>query len=147
MTGTSLVQRRRFLRVLAACTCSGAACSGSVTAPDPIGQVAAGVVDDYPVGSLRAIGNQPVAVGRDADGFFAMTLTCSHAGCNLAVAGSITPERLRCNCHGAEFDGNGEVLRGPAIAPLQHFDVLIDSAGNVSVDGGTQVPADFRTPA
>ena len=137
--------RRHFLTVVAACASSALpGCGGSVAAPEPVGQLQAGLTSDYPMNSLTPVGNAPVALGHDADGFYAMTLTCSHQGCNMAKFGRVQADKVTCNCHGAQFDGNGEVLRGPALASLAHFAVYIDSDGSVSIDGDTEVSPDKR---
>jgi len=47
-------------------------------------------------------------------------------------------------CHGSQFSPNGDVLRGPAAAPLAHFAVSEDRAGNLAIQGGQIVAADVR---
>jgi cytochrome b6-f complex iron-sulfur subunit len=145
--------RRRFLRVLAAGTAVGSlnvACSGSDgVGPDPIGDVQAGNIQDLSDSSLRAVvvsGRAlPVAIGRDANGVYAMTLTCTHQGCNMGVNGSVMFSRVICTCHGSTFDGNGNVLGGKAKNPLVHFAVEIDASGNMTIHGDQEVAADTRT--
>lgn len=124
--------------------CSG---SGSGAAPQPVGNVAAGNVKDLPVGTLQALAGQPLAIGRDDGGVYAMTLTCTHAGCDMASSGSVAIDGISCACHGSRFDANGSVVSGPATSPLVHFAVSIDSAGNMNVDGSKEVGASTRTPA
>jgi cytochrome b6-f complex iron-sulfur subunit len=143
--------RRRFLTVLAAgafASALDAGCSspsGGV-GPAHIGTVDAGNVSEYPVGSLGAVDAQPVAVGRDAQGVYAMTLTCTHAGCNMAVDGSVSfSAGLACACHGSRFDRNGNVTQGPATKPLVHFKVTIDASGEITVHGDQQVSESTRT--
>jgi Rieske Fe-S protein len=63
-----------------------------------------------------------------------MTLTCTHAGCDIGTMGQVSPQRLICDCHGSEFDANGNVLLGPANRPLDHFDVTVDASGNLTVN-------------
>ena len=142
--------RRRFLSVVGT-TIAGApllACSGAVPEPAAIGQVDAGLTSSYPVGSLEPIGNVAVALGHDAAGFYALTLTCTHEGCNIAVDGAVSGSGIGCGCHGATFDANGRVTGGPAKADLTHFAVKIDSVtGAITIDGDTRVSASTRTPA
>ncbi len=146
--GTRICARRNFLVVLgAAATAPSVACSGQAGVdPDPIGDVSAGNVDALPEGTLRPVGTRPVAIGRDADGLYAMTLTCTHEGCNMAVQGRVDISGLACGCHGARFDANGEVKSGPAPDPLAHFEVEIDQAGEITIHGDRQVSASTRTP-
>jgi Rieske Fe-S protein len=46
-------------------------------------------------------------------------INCSHLGCSIAL----NPEakRFDCPCHGSEFTLDGQVLHGPATAPLSHL--------------------------
>lgn len=102
-------------------------------------------MNDIAVGTLRLISGEPAVIGRDAQGLYAMTVTCTHQGCEVDPVGSGDSATLACPCHGSRFDRNGAVVRGPANSPLAHFAVAVDSAGNVTVHGGTQVDASVRT--
>jgi cytochrome b6-f complex iron-sulfur subunit len=146
--------RRSFLRL---CTAGAAVCGiGSActnpndpTAPfEPatFGDVTAGKVADFPEGTLVQVPASPAFLGRDAGGFYALTSTCTHAGCGVFVRGSGASASLECPCHGSRFDRSGAVLGGPAAAPLVHFAVEI-MAGDVIVHGGVRVDAATRTPA
>jgi nitrite reductase/ring-hydroxylating ferredoxin subunit len=144
MTGTlDALTRRRFLIVLGEAAALGA-CSAAGVSPAPVGDVAAGRVADLPVGSLRIVNALPVCIGRDAGGVYAMTLTCTHSGCDMGQTGSVTPNGLFCGCHGSEFDANGNVVRGPASQSLDHFAVTADSGGNLTIHGGQTVSASDR---
>lgn len=79
----------------------------------------------------------PCFVARDADGVYAMTTTCTHQGCD--TSGGVQGSSIVCPCHGSEFDADGNVLRGPAGAPLVHFAVTVDAAGVVTVHGAKEV--------
>lgn len=135
--------RRRFLTVLTAATVTPA-CGTPSGEPIPVGDVPAGNFKDLPVGSLLAIGLDPVCIGRDKKGVYAMTLTCSHQGCNMAVDGYVSPRGLSCSCHGSQFDANGNVVHGPATVPLVHYAVTADSKGNLTIRGDTRVEPDER---
>jgi cytochrome b6-f complex iron-sulfur subunit len=169
--GTRVSSRRRtFLKVLAASpllACSGTALEG----PSGSGQGVAGsgaggsgagdtggsagssaaTPGDEPggnvsatsVGTLLVLANSPIVLGRDAQGLYAMTIVCPHQGCYVAPQGS----ELYCPCHGSLFDSNGNVLRGPARAPLTHFAVSVDAAGNITIHTGSLVAATVRTAA
>jgi len=142
--------RRVFLKVLGGSVAAAPllACSSAVPEPDAVGQVDAGLASSYPVGSLEAVGTLAVAVGHDQAGFYALTLTCTHEGCNIATRGAVSGAGIACGCHGASFDANGHVRGGPARGDLTHFAVKIDAAtGAVTVDGNSRVAADVRTPA
>jgi len=95
---------------------------------------------------LTQVGTMPVFLGRDSGGFYALTSTCTHAGCTVGTEVSGSTAYLLCPCHGSLYDRNGAVVHGPAEAPLVHFAVEVDS-GNVIIHGGTQVDAATRTRA
>ena len=76
-------------------------------ARSPVGTVEAGLVADYPVGSLEPVGTMALAVGRDAKRLYALTLTCTHAGCNMAVDGNVSAGGIVCTCHGSRFERPG----------------------------------------
>src|SRR5262245_22829940 len=136
--------RRRFLRLLGAGAALPACSAGGGAAPDPVGEVSAGSASALPVGTLRAVGSSPVCIGRDSGGVYAMTLTCTHQGCNIAVGGRVSAEGVECGCHGSRFDANGNVTNGPATDPLQHFAVSADAAGNLTIHGGQSVDSGTR---
>ena len=135
--------RRHFLATLATAAVCG--CTGSSASPASFGTASAGNVSDIEVGSLTVVGSEPVMIGRDAGGLYAMTITCTHQGCDVEPTGSGSSVRVRCPCHGSAFDRNGAVTHGPANAPLAHFAVEVDASGNVTIRGDKQVGADVRT--
>jgi cytochrome b6-f complex iron-sulfur subunit len=134
-------ERRIFLKVLAAGPLLAACSSNGSGSPASFGVISAGTVSAKKVGTLEVVPGQPVVLARDAQGLYAMTVTCTHQGCDVEPQGS----NLYCPCHGSLFDGSGKVLNGPASSPLVHFAVTVDAAGNITVDGATQVAADART--
>lgn len=123
--------------------------SGPSTPPDtgpscsPRGTMV-GPVDGLPMGTFRMMGrgSSTVIVGRDAGGFYAMLGVCPHQGCavNAPVGGTIA-----CPCHGARFDANGTVTRGPARTSLTHREVTV--CDGVVYLGTATVAASTRTPA
>ncbi len=132
--------RRLFLKVLAAGPLL--ACSDGSGAPQSFSDVAAGNVSATSVGTLVTVPNAPCILGRDKDGLYAMTNTCTHQGCDVSPSGTA----ISCPCHGSRFTANGAVLAGPASSPLVHFAVSLDADGNLTVHGQLQVGADVRTP-
>jgi len=136
--------RRRFLEMVGgAATASLCGCSSSAT-PALLADVPAGNESSLPVGTLEAVGPEPVCIARDAGGVYAMTLTCTHEGCNIAEGGTVSEQLIQCPCHGSQFDANGNVVRGPAASPLAHYAVSADAAGNLTIHGSTQVSASTR---
>lgn len=138
--------RRRFL-ALAAGAAATAACSPQApgASTDAFGDVGAGNVSGIAVGQLRALSGVAAAIGRDAKGLYAMSLVCTHQGCEMTDG--VRASGISCRCHGSQFDTNGNVIQGPADRPLQHFRVSVDGVGNITVHGGDYVSLDERTPA
>jgi Rieske Fe-S protein len=62
-----------------------------------------------------------VAAYRDADGSVTLrSAVCTHMGCTVAWN---TAERTwDCPCHGSRFTPAGDVISGPAEAPLSEVD-------------------------
>jgi Rieske Fe-S protein len=119
-------------------------CSGAATGPATFGDVPAGNAASLSVGDLRVIPNASACIARDSQGVYAMTLTCTHQGCDMSFDGQVLPSGIFCGCHGSKFDANGNVVRGPANAPLEHFAVSADAQGNLTVHGGTTVSPSTR---
>jgi cytochrome b6-f complex iron-sulfur subunit len=141
--GERELTRRRFL-ALAGATAAVGGCSSSAASPAQVGDVQAGRVSQLAVVSLSVVGTEPVCIGRDAAGVYAMTLTCTHAGCDIGQSGTVSAQGLFCGCHGSEFDVDGNVTRGPATQPLAHFDVTIDASGNLTIHSDQVVDASQR---
>jgi Rieske Fe-S protein len=139
--------RRHFLKVVAGAgtiPLGAAACSSSGAGPQDVGDIAAGTTADLAVGVLKGIGSQPACIGRDADGIYAMTLTCTHQSCNMASQGSVSSSGIYCSCHGSKFDVQGNVTKGPANTSLSHFSVTADASGNLTIHTGTVVAETVR---
>ncbi len=140
------VNRRRFLTVLgsvvAVTACGDDDGDGS---PATFGSISAGTVQDVAIDALVVVAGQPVVLGRDANGLYAMTITCTHQGCDIEPTGTGASATLDCPCHGSIFDRNGAVLHGPARSPLVHFAVEVDATGAIIIHGDTRVAADVRT--
>lgn len=74
---------------------------------------------DIPAAGGLVYGDQRLALLRDGNGIYALSLVCTHLGCTVSVAGG----RLSCPCHGSEFDRQGRVLKGPADRALLRLEV------------------------
>jgi len=141
---SGICTRRRFLTMIAGGV-AASACSAASNGPAQFGDVSAGNIKNVTVGALSLVGGEPTVLGRDAGGLYAMTITCTHQGCEVEPVGSGAAARLDCPCHGSQFDRNGNVVRGPAGSPLVHFAVAVDAAGNITIHGGPEVDASTRT--
>ncbi len=123
---------------LFAAGCSAGASSGS------FGEVSAGNASALAVGSIRVLPGVAGCIARDAGGVYAMTLICTHQGCDIATQGNVSASGIQCGCHGSAFDVDGNVVHGPAASPLDHLAVTADSAGNLTVNGGVVVSSSTR---
>jgi thiosulfate dehydrogenase [quinone] large subunit len=106
-----------------------------------------GDVSNFPSGSWAAAGtkNDPYIVAQDTNGYFAFSAICTHQGCQVDAPNASTG-KTSCPCHGAQFDGSGAVLRGPARSPLPHYAVALCGT-HLYVDSSTTVDASTRTAA
>lgn len=141
MSMMNQVSRRHFLQVIAAVGAVSAlpGCGSGNASAEAFGDVSAGSVSELSVGTVKAIPNAPAYIARDASGLYAMTSTCTHAGCDMIASGSISNQGIVCNCHGSVFDKDGNPKSGPAQSALEHFAVSVDASGNITVHGGTSV--------
>ena len=83
-----------------------------------------------------------VALYRDVEGVFAVSLVCTHLGCIVKNTG----DGFECPCHGSQFTADGAVKKGPAPRALVWHKVT-GKAGSYIVDEGTTVPAGTKLNA
>jgi nitrite reductase/ring-hydroxylating ferredoxin subunit len=106
-----------------------------------------GAATSFVVGQWKkvTVGTSRFNVGRDASGLWAYSNTCTHNNsCQLNNPNSTTGA-MTCPCHGAAFDGNGKVTKGPAVSALKNYKVTVCN-GSVFVDKATTVASGTRTP-
>lgn len=85
-----------------------------------------------------------MAVGHDSGGLYALSLICTHQGCDLSVDGDVSASGIQCFCHGAQFDAHGNVFGGPARSKLVHFALTKDAGAQLTVHTGSQVAESVR---
>ena len=76
-------------------------------------------ISDIPIGEGAIVqeGADKLAVYHDSDGkIHTVSAVCTHLGC--IVHFNSAERSWDCPCHGSRFDIDGEVLHGPASAPL-----------------------------
>lgn len=79
------------------------------------------------VGSALVIPDAHIMVLRlDSTTFRALSNVCTHAGCGIY---QFANNRMKCQCHGSEFDTQGKNVVGPAELPLQNYPVAL--SGNI----------------
>ena len=125
------LSRRAFLAkgaFAAAAVALAAGCGNGEFGPPLPGHHAAGTitikVSDFPglqtEGTLVQVALEQAVIRTGPATFRALSLICTHQGCDAAVVGSI----VECPCHGSRFRNDGTVINGPdnsaptTIAPL-----------------------------
>ena len=114
------MERRRFARIAAAAS-GGVALLGSgwlvvrawlpwIT-PRPDGSWSIGTPDRFPAGTATLLRRAKSVIVNDGTGLHALSAICTHEGCTLHDLPA--RKELTCPCHGAAFDYEGRVKRGP----------------------------------
>ena len=155
------ISRRHFCGAIAGClgiatvaSCGGGGGSSSGGGPDAGATADGQTGGTCPQTGARDVGaastfmtGKPVYfqtgnfwVVRDAGGLYALTARCTHEGGTTVVKGS----DFYCPRHGAQFDFNGTVVRGPANTPLVHLAMCTTASGNAGVISSQTVPAAQR---
>lgn len=83
-----------------------------------------------------------VAIFRDANGVWAVSLICTHLGCIVKANSS----GFECPCHGSLFSANGAVAKGPAPKSLPWRKVT-GSGGTYLIDEDATVPPGTKVNA
>ncbi len=96
-----------------------------------------GMLEDFPVGSVKKIDDKKVFIFSDENGLFAMTTVCTHLGCIVFK----TEWGFQCPCHGSQYNGSGKVIGGPAPRSLAWFEISQDIDGTLVVDASKEVSA------
>ncbi len=101
---------------------------------EPSLQFFAGKPEDYAVGdvSTRMKKEQRVWMIRNEEGIYALISICTHLGCTPIWHPA--ENRIKCPCHGSNFDKEGDLREGPAPRPLERAAIALDLAGNIVVD-------------
>jgi len=115
---------------------------GAASGQIPSGKIGAGNTSALTVGTVRVVSPYSLAVGRDSGGVYAMSLICTHQGCDMS--GDIGASSIFCPCHESVFDFGGHVLRGPAQATLTHYQVTVGASGDLTVNADQTVAATVR---
>lgn len=78
-------------------------------------------------GGSFVVGEANVIVVRpSATEYRAFSNVCTHAGCGIY---QFVAQRLRCQCHGSEFDADGINVAGPAPSPLTRLLTTLEEGG------------------
>lgn len=94
---------------------------------------------DFAPGTLTFVPEAVAWLGRDAAGFYALSAVCTHLGCTVHQASA----QFECPCHGSRFNAQGDVINGPATAPLPFWAVRLEE-NELVIDITQAVSADTR---
>jgi cytochrome b6-f complex iron-sulfur subunit len=116
--------RRVFNLALCGATAELIACGSSLATVTPSGNQLTLAYAQFPALAMAGggvvvdvQGSFPLAVVRTGDATaVALSATCTHAGCTLQYQANRSG--LHCDCHNADFDLGGAVLRGPTTIAL-----------------------------
>jgi len=137
----------------------------------PVG--ALGFPSNYSVGSTTVLIDKRVVINRDPDGFYAISLICTHLGCtpryfpdvtsDLVLAGTQiskdpdTGQRatkanpalpgFKCPCHGSRYFRDADNFFGPAPRPMDRVHVELAKDGRLFIDRSIVVDHKFRLKA
>ncbi|MDD2694307.1 MAG: Rieske 2Fe-2S domain-containing protein [Anaerolineales bacterium] len=100
------------------------------------GEVYAGRVDEFTVGSVNRVLAGRFYLVRTEEGLLALWQRCTHLGCSVPWVDA--EAQFHCPCHGSLFNNLGEVTGGPAPRPLDIFPISIRN-GEVWVDTGKPI--------
>jgi cytochrome b6-f complex iron-sulfur subunit len=115
---------------------------------------------EYAVESTTVFTDKRVALNRDKDGFYAISLICTHLGCTPRDVSDVTSDLLaqgvpirgedgkpitkaepgfKCPCHGSRYFRDAVNFYGPAPRPMDHVEVVLAPDGRLLIDRGTVV--------
>ncbi len=130
----------------------------------------AGAPGDYAVGSTTVLTDKRVVINRDPDGFYAISLICTHLGCTPRYFNDVTSDLVakgisgikdpdtgqvantknpalvgfKCPCHGSRYFRDAVNFFGPAPRPMDRIHVEVAPDGKLFIDRATIVDRHFR---
>ena len=110
--------------------------------PSPSKTFRAAIPETLAAGTAFVPPGRSVAVFRDAEGVYAISIICTHLGCIVKP----TAQGFECPCHGSRFASDGSVTKGPAPRALSWLSVSMDGS-NLIVDEETTVPKGTKVTA
>jgi len=162
--GARLITRRAFLAVVGwlvflASTAIGAVTSLAFLRPNALyedpPEFKVGKPSEYTVGSTTVFTDKRAVLNRDPDGFYAISLICTHLGCTPRYVADVTKDLIdkgvvvqgedgqpvtgsvpgfRCPCHGSRYFRDSVNFFGPAPRPMDHVDVVLAPDGRLLID-------------
>jgi len=105
----------------------------SVFAKNDADWVSVGPLEEFKIGNPVLVEEgleKPVIIFRELDGVKALSAQCTHKGCTVRVRKNGT---YLCPCHGAQYEYDGTVIKGPAQRDLKQLMVKISDTGELLV--------------
>jgi cytochrome b6-f complex iron-sulfur subunit len=93
----------------------------------PATQFDLGPVDQFPVGTRKALPKAQAVLLHTPQGFTAFSTACPHLGCTV----NEDENGFTCPCHGSQFEGTGGLRRGPAKSSLQELRLEVNEQGSL----------------
>jgi cytochrome b6-f complex iron-sulfur subunit len=132
-----------FLAALAVAAAGALRLPNPTVLPGPVRRYKIGSLERFPVGSQTAMPEEGFVVFRDAQGLYAISTTCTHLGCTVAI----TAQGFACPCHGSKFDPTGRVVAGPAPRALPWLELSRAADGQLVVYADNEVSSGTRFEA
>jgi len=117
----------------------------------------------YAVGSTTVLTDKRVVINRDPDGFYAISLICTHLGCTPRYFPDVTSDLIaqgvhglranqqqnalpgfKCPCHGSRYYRDAVNFFGPAPRPMDRVHVEVARDGKLFIDRSIVVDRRFR---
>jgi cytochrome b6-f complex iron-sulfur subunit len=92
-----------------------------------------GKMDDFTVGEPVLVNQDvqnPIIIYRQKNSISALSAKCAHKGCTVSIKKQNT---YACPCHGAMYEYDGTVKKGPAKKDLESLPVKVSDTGEVLV--------------
>jgi cytochrome b6-f complex iron-sulfur subunit len=105
---------------------------------EPSTIVNVGKVESFAVNSVTMDVNSGIYLVRADEGYFALSMVCTHLGCLTAWNQDLGI--IACPCHGSKFKRTGEKIEGPAPKPLPWLRIWVSDEGDLMVDRSTEIP-------
>jgi Rieske Fe-S protein len=123
----------------------------------------------YPVGSTTVLTDKRVVINRDPNGFYAISLICTHLGCTPRYFTDVTSDLVaqgltlrdpdthlvanrsnpqlpgfKCPCHGSRYFRDAINFYGPAPRPMDRLYMEVSRDGKLYIDRSRIVDRSFR---
>jgi cytochrome b6-f complex iron-sulfur subunit len=124
----------------------------------------------YAVGETQTIIDKRVVINRDPDGFYAISLICTHLGCTPRYFTDVTSDLIaagtaiskdpdtgqqatrsnpvlpgfKCPCHGSRYFRDADNFFGPAPRPMDRILIELAKDGKLFIDRSVIVDHKYR---